>query len=267
MIGQETIDSAIKWCEIGQRWIGNSAVRLGLEYLDRAIAVFNEGGEQGWLTYAQHRKMEGLRLAGREEDAIALFEVVMQGYERLGDAYGKALALTHLAEAYAGQNRGERALATLNLAISVAEEAGLNQILAYAYGVQGRLFLARENLLQGIRLLRKAEGITEAEGHEKEALALGFAASEALVRLGERADAMALLEDQQTRLMRGLWFREALDALNLLGRLYEESGSWDEKNRVTQLGHLCGQKMMQKDGETRPVPRGVPQILHHQPAS
>jgi tetratricopeptide (TPR) repeat protein len=146
------------------------------------------------------------------------------------------------------------------MALSIAEASGATSILAYIHSLQGKLYLARNNLLQAIRLLRKAETITEAEGHEMEALKLRFLAVEAMVRLGERADAIALLEDLQTRLMRGLRFREALDGLNLLSRLYEESGSWDEKNRVTQLVHLCGQKMIQHDGEQRPINEARPEI-------
>ncbi|MEE8396601.1 MAG: hypothetical protein V3S29_11140 [bacterium] len=267
MIGQETIDSAIKWCDIGQRWIENSAVKLGLEYLDRAISVFNEGGERAWLTYAQHRKMEGLRLARREEEAIALFEVVMAGYERMGDGYGKALLLAHLGESYASQGRAERALAALNLAASVAGAAGLEKVLAHILGLQGELYLQRENLLQAIRLFRKAEALTEQEGYDKPSLALRFRAAAAMVRLGERADATALLEDQQTRLVRGLFFREAMEPLTLLSRLYEESGAWDEKNRITQLIHLCGQKLTATDGEPRKRNEALPEILPFRPSA
>jgi tetratricopeptide (TPR) repeat protein len=260
MIGQETVAAAKKWCEVGARWIENGAVRLGLNYIDRAIAVFAEADEPRWLTYAKHQKLDGLKETGREEDAEAMFDEVMKGYTEQDDAYGKALLLAHLADVVARQGRSERALVTLNLAASIAEAEGLNHMLAYALAQQARILMERENLIKVIHLFRRAEGLLEEEGLELEAMRLRFSAAEAMVRLGERADAIALLEDLQTRLIRALRFREALEPLNLLGKLYEESDSWDEKNRISQLVHLCGQNIVRGEGERRRRDGALPLI-------
>ena len=260
MIGRETVQAAKKWCEVGARWIENGAVRLGLNYIDRAISVFAENGEPGWLTYARHQKLDGLKQTGRDEDAEAIFSDVMKGYTELHDPYGKALLLAHLAEVMARQGRTERALVTLNLAASIAEAEGMNHMLAYALAQQARILMERDNLILVIRLFRRAEELLEQEGFDLEAMKLRFSAAEAMVKLGERADAIAFLEDLQTRLMRHLHFREALEPLNLLGKLYEESDSWDEKNRVSQLVHYCGQNIVRGDGERRRKDGALPLI-------
>ncbi len=251
MIGRETVEAAKKWCEVGARWIENGAVRLGLNYIDRAISVFGEAEEPRWLTYARHQKLDGLKETGREEDAEAMFDEVMRGYTEQDDAYGKALLLAHLGDVLARQGRSERALVTYNLSASIAETEGLKQVLAYALAQQARLLLERENLVKVIRLFRRAEGLLEEEGLEMEALRLRYSAAEAMVRLGERADAIAYLEDLQSKLIRALRFREAMEPLNLLSRLYEESQSWDEKNRISQLVHLCGQHIVRGEGERK----------------
>ena len=108
----------------------------------------------------------------------------------------------------------------------------------------------------------------EREGLEMEALHLRYSAAEAMMRLGERADAVAFLEDLQIKLIRGHKFREALEPLNLLGQLYEESGSWDEKDRVTELVHLCGQSIVQEVDARREADLGQPTVrLVEPPAS
>ncbi|MCZ6647091.1 MAG: hypothetical protein O7B79_12725, partial [SAR324 cluster bacterium] len=72
MIGEETVEAARKWCQVGANWIENGAVKLGLNYLDRAIAVFNQNDELAWQTYARHAKLDGLKRTGWEAEAEAL---------------------------------------------------------------------------------------------------------------------------------------------------------------------------------------------------
>ena len=267
MIGHETVDAAKKWCDIGSNWINNGAVKLGLNYIDRAIAVFSENVEVNWMTYARHCKLDGLRRTGWEEEAEAMSEEVMRGYLEMKDAYGQALLLTHLAECMASQGRKERALVNLNLATAISEAHGLNTLLAYVLAERARVSIERENLIDVIRMFRRAEVLLEREGLEMEALHLRYSAAEAMVRLGERADAVAFLEDLQTKLMRGHKFREALEPLNLLGQLYEESGSWDERERITELVHLCGQSIVQEDGTRREPALGQPTVRLVEPST
>lgn len=245
MIGEETVQAAKKWCETGANWINNGAVKLGLSYLDRSISVFSENGEMNWLTFARHSKLDGLKRSGWEEDAEAMFDEVMRGYHVLRDSYGQALLLCHLAECMAHQGRGERALTNLHLAISIAEADGLRALKAYLLSVRAGISMERDNLVMALRLFRQAEELLDQEGQVMEALHMRYSAAEALLRLGERADAAAFLEDLQTKLMRGRYYRDALDPLNLLGKIYEESGSWDERDRITELVHLCGQSIVQ----------------------
>ena len=260
MIGQETVDAAKNWCKVGARWIGNGAPKLGLNYIDRAIAVFSENKEEAWLTYARHNKLDGLMHSGWEEEAEAIFEQVMEGYTRRDNHYGKALLLAHLAESVALQGRPERALVNLNLAAGIAEAQDEKTLLAHVLAQQARISAQREDLIAVIRLFRKAEAMLEGAGLELEALQLRYSAAEAMVRLGERADAVALLEDLQTKLMRGHHIHEALEPLRLLGEVYEESGSWDEKNRISELLHLCGQSIVQTEEGRRTRSLAVPEI-------
>jgi len=260
MIGKDTIESAIKWCEIGGRWIENGAIRLGLNYLDRAIAVFSEGRNLPWLTYARHQRLDGLKQAEREDEAVQMFDEVMEGYNRMGDSYGQSLLLAHLAECHQQQNRGERAMVTLNLASAIAEAEGHNHVQAFIWSQHARLAQERGNLLMAVRLFRKAEALMEELGEENDSLHLRYYASEALIKLGERADAIALLEDLQNRLLRNMDFQHALKALNLLSKLYEESGSWDEKNRIAQLTQMCGQNIIRGEGQRNNPKEGLPLI-------
>lgn len=272
MIGDETVAAAKKWCEVGANWINNGAVKLGLNYLDRAISVFSENGELNWLTFARHSKLDGLKRSGWEEEAEAMFDQVMRGYLQLGDSYGQALLLSHLAECMNSQGRQERALANLNLATAIADKDGLRALKAHLLSVRARIFMERKNLIAALRLFREAEELLEQDGREMEALHLRFSVAESLVRLGEQADAAAFLEDLQTKLMRSRHFREALEPLNLLGKLYEESGSWDERERITELLHLCGQSIVQGDPAerahtyTQPVVHLVTALPDHPPA-
>ena len=251
MIGDETVEAAKNWCEVGANWIKNGAVKLGLNYLDRAVSVFSENGELNWLTYARHSKLDGLKRTGWEEEAEAMFDQVMRGYLHLGDSYGQALLLSHLAECMASQGRRERALTQLNLASAIAESAGLNALQAHLLSVRAGILMDQENLIVALRLYRQAEELLEQDGREMEALHLRYSAAESLVKLGERADAAAFLEDLQTKLMRGRNFRDALEPLDLLSKLYEESGAWDDRDRIKQLLHLCGQSIVQEDSSAK----------------
>ena len=262
MIGQETLQSAIKWTEIGARWIENGAVRLGLNYLDRAISAFGENDELAWEVFAKHHKLAGLKVSGREDQAVAMFEEVMQGYTVMEDSYGKALLLAHLAECLSQQGRNERAMAHLNLAYSIAGSVTALPLQAHILVLQATLTAQRNNLLFAVKLFRKAEGLLEQAGEPYSALEVRFMATRELARLGERSDAIALLEDIQNKLLSERLYRKAVESLALLSRLYEEMEMWEEKNRVSQLVYLCGQSMT-KDEDLRKDPNdGKPRIQY-----
>jgi tetratricopeptide (TPR) repeat protein len=253
MIDQKTFESAKLWCKTGADWVDKGAHSTGMRYLDQAIAVFEEVGDLSWLTYARHQKLQALKGRDLHEEAEALGEDVLRGYALLDDAYGKALALSHSAESMARLGRRETATARLNLAAAVAERAGHPGLRAYVLMQLGHLFQEANNALQAIRLYREAEAIFQRQGLDGDAAASRFAAAEVLVGLSERAEAAALLEDVQSHFFGKKQYRQALKPLSLLLRLYEQAGMWDDKNRVGELIHFCGQYILRGEGETPPA--------------
>lgn len=256
MIEPKTLESAKLWCKTGADWVDKGAHTTGIRYLDQAIAVFEEVGDLSWLTYACHQKLQALKSREHFEDAEALAEGVLRGYSLLDDAYGKALALSHSAEVTAGLGRRDSAAARLHLASAVAERSGNPALHAYVLMQQGHLCLEAGNEPQAIRYYRGAEAIFQRQGLDDDAGKSRFAAAEILVRLGERAEATALLEDVQAYFFGKQLYRDALKPLSLLLRLYEQAGLWDDKNRVSELIHFCGQYIIQ--GERSPAPSQTP---------
>ena len=259
MIEQKTLESAKLWCKTGADWVEKGAHSIGIRYLDQAIAVFEEVGDLSWLTYARHQKLQALKTRERFDDAEALVEDVLRGYSLLDDAYGKALALSHSAETTGALGRRDSASARLNLAVAIAERAGNPSLQAYVLMQQGNLCLESGNEIGAIRHYRAAEGIFQRQGLDDDAGKSRHAAAEVLVRLGERAEATALLEDVQAHFFGKQQYREALRPLSVLLRLYEQAGLWDDKNRIGELIHFCGQYIIQ--GERAPVEPQAPRVL------
>lgn len=251
MSSSTTLDTAREWYATGAQRVQSETVNLGLSYLDRAIAVFEEAGERRLLTYARHHKLLGLMLETRHEELENLFPEVMEGYTALDDAYGKSLLLAHLAVSLAGQEQWDAAAAHLNLAGVIAENDAQSAVLAYVYEQQARIFRHRDNLNLAVQRYTQAETLA---GGRDDAYAAGLyrqARAETLTALGERAEATALLEDAQDTLVRSGHFREGVDCLNTLHRLYERAGMADDANRVKELIHYCGQRMIQDENQRR----------------
>jgi len=74
-----------------------------------------------------------------------------------------------------------------------------------------------------------------------------FLRGETLSRLGELSEAVGLLEDAQSRFLRNQAHRQALGPLTLLRSIYDQSGMAEDRARVSNLIHLCGQRMIQSD--------------------
>ena len=260
MLSAETLESARSWYETGVQRIESEAIGLGLTYLERAIAVFAEALEPRLLAHARHYKLLGLKLAERFDEAEGLFATVMQGYTELGDSYGQALLLCHLAEAQAAQSRWERAMSLFNLAGVVAENDQHREVVTHVLWRQGLLCRQRDNLTQAIRLFQRAEQVLKGEEPPLRAAQFRFLRAQALSVLGETAEAIALLEDVQTHLLRNHQSQAAMEPLNLLRRLYEDEGQSEERARVTQLMHLSGQRLIQTDLLPRPIEHLGPPI-------
>ena len=245
MMDQETVVSAQHWVRTGVQWVENNAFSMGIKYLDRAIPVFQEAGDVSWLTYARHQRLLALKGNGRDEEVEVAFEDVMLGYVELDDPYGKALLLFHVAESLEKLGRHDRAMALLNLAGVIAQFSQQNNLWAHLLSQQAKFMLSHNDLVSAVRLLRQGEAINDGLGLEEEAMQGRLLLAEALLQLGERPESVAMLEDLQARLFRGKRYRQALEPLKLLNDLYEEAQMWNDKTRIGQLIHFCGQYILQ----------------------
>ncbi len=261
MISKESLESARSWYATGIGWIEKEAANLGITYLERAIPVFREAGDGKLVARALHHRLLGLQRTERHDEVETGAEEVLHTYGRLKDLYGQALLLAHLSESIARLGRWERALAHLHLAEAIATAAGEQSVLRYVLERQARLFLERESSVQALRLLKRAEASGAEEGLAGEVARLRAAQGAALARMGERSEAVGVLEDAQSRYMAQGAFREALEALAMLSRIYESTGQFEEQNRTKALMHLCGQKVLKRDDERkRRRPPGEPAV-------
>ena len=246
-ISPDTLNTAMEWYETGIARVSSGQYNLGLSYLDRAIAVFGETRDMRHLTLARHHKLLAYLQDDRPEEAESLFEDLMVGYTGLNDAYGQALALTHLAQCQESQDNSSEALTNLHLARVIAESHQLASIQVYVVQQMGALYRKRDNHVQALRLFELGEQIAGRDNLERLFSHLRFQRAETLVALGESGAAFALLEDVQTRLMNAQDYQEALRPLSLLRQIYENREMHEDLDRVITLVHHCGQNLMQSN--------------------
>lgn len=139
----------------------------------------------------------------------------------------------------------------LNLAEAIAVARQERAVLRYVLERQAQLYLERESSVQALRRLKRAETAATEDGAEAEAARLRAAQGIALARMGERSEAVGLLEDAQARHLRLEHFRDALESLAVLSRIYESTGQFEEQNRTKELMHLCGQHVLRSGDERR----------------
>jgi tetratricopeptide (TPR) repeat protein len=255
MIDEKTLESAKHWCKVGAQWVDKGAHTTGIRYLDQAIAVFEEVKDLSWLTYARHQKLQALRSREALEDAERLADDVLRGYAALDDSYGKALALSHSADCAGRLGRGDAAAARLNLASAVAESAGHPSLLAYILMQKGGTKLEQGCALSAMRDYRRAEALFQKQSLDDDAAKSRCAAAEVLALLGERAEAIAMLEDTQSHFFTKKSYRDALRPLSLLKTLYDQARLNEDRMRVQELIHYCGQYIIQ-GGDSRIRPAG-----------
>jgi tetratricopeptide (TPR) repeat protein len=266
MISADTLETARSWYETGVHRIRNESIGLGLNYLDKAIAVFLEAGELRLVTQARHHKVLGYLLEERHEEVETLFASILHGYTVLEDSYGKALLLAHLGESLAAHGSWERANSYYNLASVIAENEQFRDLTAHIHLRQGLLFEQRDNLIRAARSLQRAAGLLDPETQLLRYAHCRFLRSRVLSRLGEAGEATAILEDAQSRLIRAHEFHAALEPLSLLRGLYEDSGMADDRNRIGELMHLCGQQMIKTDVMKKPKLNLGPPIVREEAA-
>jgi tetratricopeptide (TPR) repeat protein len=246
-----TAENARTWYATGVGWIEKEAVNLGITYLERAIPAFEELGDTLRATRARHHRLLGLQRSDRHEEVETEMPEVLAGYRRLNSAYGHALALAHLAGSIAQLGRWERAMTHLNLAEAIAATRSERTVLRYVLERQAELHLQRESFAQALRLLKRAETSAAEDALEVEVARHRAAQGTALARMGERSQAVGVLEDARTRFMNLGRNREALEVLALLSRIYESTGQFEEQARVKELMHQCGQKVLRGPEERR----------------
>jgi tetratricopeptide (TPR) repeat protein len=261
MISEQTIESARQWYDIGLTWMKKGATKLALSHLERAISVFEEIEDLTAVTHARHEYLRGLQRLNRHEEVEAKYEEVMAGYIEMDDPSGQAQVLALLAESVAHMGRIERARVHLNLAAAVAELRGQPGQLRSILEQQARLLLQRESVEPAVQLFKKAEAAAEQEDQEDEIARFRKERAQALLHMGERAEAIALLEDAQSRYLRRGMVREAVEPLQMLREMYEQNGLTEDRSRVDALIHLCGQRLIRDTSEApaaepRPHRRG-----------
>jgi tetratricopeptide (TPR) repeat protein len=252
MLSPVTAESAREWYETGVHRVQSQSLSIGITHLERAIAVFAEAGDRERLAHARHYRLLAMLLDTRSEDVEAGFAAAMQGYTELGDSYGQALLLSHLADAQAAQGRWERAHSLYNLASVVAENDQHGDVLVHVLLRQGQLCRERDNLTQAAALFQRAERLVEREQPPRRLPHIRFLRAQVLSLLGETAEAIALLEDVQAHLVSSQQNQAAMEPLSLLRRLYEDQGLAEERERISRLMNLTGQRMIQTDLLPRP---------------
>jgi tetratricopeptide (TPR) repeat protein len=111
---------------------------------------------------------------------------------------------------------------------------------------QARLLLQREAVEPAVQLFKQAEALADRESLEGEVARFRQERAQALLHLGERPEAIALLEDAQSRFLRRSMVREALESLQTLRELYERNGLTQDRSRIEALIHLCGQRLIRE---------------------
>jgi len=258
MISEQTVESARQWYDIGLAWMQKGATKLALSHLERAISVFEEIADLPALTRARHEYLRGLQRLNRHEEVEARYEDVMGGYIEMDDVPGQANVLALLAESVARMGRVERARVHLNLAASLAELRVERSLLRNILEQQARLLLQREAVEPAVQLFKKAEEAAERDEAEEEIARFRQERAKALLQLGERAEAIALLEDVQSRFLRRGMVREAVEPLQSLRELYELNGLTEDRSRVEALIHLCGQRLLRETAEPEADPTRMP---------
>lgn len=255
MIEQQTVEAAKGWCRTGESWIEKGATNLGMNYLDKAIPVFREIDDDSWLTYTLHLKLKAYKQQDQFEQVDSMFEAVMAGYVRLDDNYGKALLLMHHGESVSRHGHQERALAVFNLALEITEGQDAKDLAAFILKNIADIYLDRGTYLQALRMLRRAEQYLDDAENIDESTRVRQMMAEALSAMGESGEAIALLEDVQTRLWDRKQYREAVKPLTLLNKLYTATKAAEDKERIGQLLHWAAQRVIHEDdnpeGESR----------------
>ena len=248
MLGERTVQNAQQWCAHGERWIEKGAHSLAISYLEKAAPVFREAQLTDWQSYALHLKLWAHQLQKRHLQVEQHFAEVMQAYARRDHQEGKSLLLLHLARSVRQQGRTERALVTLHQARALAEDAGLLRLSACVIVEQALIQRRRGSHLRAIQLLDAAEKHHETLADELAMARLRELKADAFLAIHERHEAVALLEDVQSRLWAKQAYRQALSALSTLAALYEEEQAYEEHQRVQQLIHWGGQALLRGEG-------------------
>lgn len=247
MASQDTLDTAVSWYRTGVEKVDSNSFTIGLSYLDKAIPVFEGAGDKNMAAQARHYRLLALKMSERHEEVEREFPRIMEDYSELGNHYGKALLIVHLAESLGERGRWERANSYFNLAAVIAENFRFAELMVHIFLEQAKVFSKRDNHLHAIRCLKRAEHFSQGP-EEKLALAnLKHLRGGELSSMGEVSEAAAHLEEAQNLYLKAGRPREALKPLNLLKKIYGGGGMAGEQERVSALIHQCAQAMLKRD--------------------
>ncbi|MEE8436285.1 MAG: hypothetical protein V3S64_15980 [bacterium] len=247
MASQDTLDTAVSWYRTGVEKVESHSFSIGLSYLEKAIPVFEEAGDRNLATQARHYRLLALKLSQRHEEVEREFARIMEGYNELGNHYGKALLIVHLAESLGERGRWERANSYFNLAAVIAENFQFAELMVHIFLEQAKVSSKRDNHLHAIRCLKRAEHFSQGPQDTLALANLKHLRGGELSSMGEVSEAAAHLEEAQSLYLKEGRPREALKPLNLLKKIYGSGEMAAEQERVSALSHQCAQVMLKRD--------------------
>ena len=247
MASQDTLETAVSWYRTGVKKVESNSFTIGLSYLEKAIPVFEDAGDKHLAAQARHYRLLALKMSERHEEVEREFARIMEGYTELGNHYGKALLIVHLAESLGERGRWERSNSYFNLAAVIAENFRFAKLMVHIFQEQAKMSSKRDNHLHAIRCLEKAEHFSRGPQETLVLANLKHLRGGELSSMGEASEAAAHLEESQGLYLKEGRPREALKPLNLLKKIYGAGGMAGEQERVSALIHQCAQAMLKRD--------------------
>ncbi len=244
MFSPHTVQTARDWYNRGVTWVYKQSTHSGITYLDKALAVFEENGDLRMSALTRHHKLFAFCLDQMPEEVENLFPQVMQEYVLLDEKYGQALLLCHLADSLRNEFQWPRAIGHYHSAVDLATQNKFRMLQAYVTLRQASLFRERDNLSSAIDLLQQTRQLIIDNPHSAIYSNSLLMLAQCLIKLGESSEAVPLLEELQNSLSKQDRLQEALEPLGMLSRLYEQSSMQQDKLRVSEKLHLCGQRVL-----------------------
>ena len=135
---------------IGRQFFFLGRVEEGIEWLNRAVPIFDERDILADLAYVFTDLGTSYRILDEPRRALEYFTAAFNCVAQLGDQHGLATAYMNLGSAYFSLNQPERALAEHRRALRVALRSDDKHLLASIYNNVGLVLEALERYEQAI---------------------------------------------------------------------------------------------------------------------